>query len=137
MSPWLSMLSIDSRMVSSAAASRRSSCSVSSAMKFSTTTRGSCSTTWPSAMPSVKPVPLKLRGRLRSMSWPGLMRLSKSEVATISASIVAVVSIASISSSPKMRWSRFCTTSTPSVCPARSTGTPRKALKGSSPVSGR
>ena len=69
-------------------------------MKLVTTTRGSCSTTLPSAMPSVKLVPSKMRGRRRSMSWPGLIRLSKSEVAIISARIVAVVSIASVSSSP-------------------------------------
>ena len=42
--------------------------SVSSAMKLVTTTRGSCSTTCPSAMPSVKLAPMKVRGRRRSMS---------------------------------------------------------------------
>ncbi len=100
MSPCSSMSSIETRMVRMASSSRCSSASMSSAMKLVTTTRGSCSTTWPSAMPSVKLAPWNMRGRLRSISEPGLMRLSNSDVATISARIVAVVSSASVSSSP-------------------------------------
>ncbi|MNL44749.1 hypothetical protein D3C87_1673440 [compost metagenome] len=91
---------METRIEARAASNRCFSASVSSAMKLVTTTRGSWSTTVPSAIPSVKLTPLNMRGRLRSISDPGLIRLSKSLVAIISARIVAVVSMASVSSSP-------------------------------------
>ena len=43
----------------------------SSAMKLVTTTRGSCSTTWPSAMPSESAMPLRCSGRRAAGSAPG------------------------------------------------------------------
>ncbi len=50
-------------MVSIAASSRFISLLTSSAMKLVMTTRGSCSTTWPSAMPSLSAAPVRCTGR--------------------------------------------------------------------------
>ena len=93
---------------SKAAASRaprraaRSSVSVSSLKRLVTTMRGSCSTTWPSPMPSLSGRPVKLTGRDRSSSSPGRVSRARSPVAIISAITMAVVSSASTSSS------RYC-----------------------------
>ena len=110
----------------SACSSRRSSSSLSSLNRLVTTMRGSCSTTWPSPTPSLSDRPVKLAGRRRSSSRPGRVSRASSPAAIISASTMAAVSSASTSSSRYCRWVRFCTTSTPSVRPALSTGTPRK-----------
>ena len=71
----------------------------SSAMKLVTTTRGSCSTTWPSAMPSLKRRPLRCSERRAAGSAPGSASAESSPEAIISASTIAVVCSASTSSS--------------------------------------
>jgi len=86
-------------MVSIAASSRFSSRCTSSAMKLVMTTRGSCSTTWPSAMPSDSGMPLACSVRRTAGSEPGLASADNSPEAIISASTIAVVCSASSSSS--------------------------------------
>ena len=58
-------------MVSTAASRRFISFGTSSAMKLVMTTRGSCSTTWPSAMPSLSAVPVRCSGRRAAGSSAG------------------------------------------------------------------
>jgi hypothetical protein len=63
---------------------------LSSLKRLVTTTRGSCSTTWPRPMPSLKDSPVDATGRVRSSSWPGwVSRDERSPVAIISASTMA------------------------------------------------
>ena len=68
-------------------------------MKLVTTTRGSCSTTWPSAMPSLSAAPLRCTERRAAGSAPGGASADSSPEAIISASTMAVVCSASTSSS--------------------------------------
>ena len=86
-------------MVSIAASRRFNSFGTSSAMKLVMTTRGSCSTTWPSAMPSLSAMPVSCSGRRAAGSAPGLAIADNSPEAIISASTIAVVCSASSSSS--------------------------------------
>ena len=69
-------------------------------MKLVITTRGSCSTTWPSAIPSVSAAPVSCSGRRAAGSGaPGRASADSSPEAIISASTMAVVCSASSSSS--------------------------------------
>ena len=63
------------------------------------TTRGSCSTTWPSAMPSDSALPVRLSEWRATGSAPGRASEDSSPEAIISASTIAVVCSASSSSS--------------------------------------
>ena len=87
-------------MVSIAASRRFISLLTSSAMKLVMTMRGSCSTTWPSAMPSLSAAPLICTGRRAAGSGaPGRAIADSSPEAIISATTIAVVCSASSSSS--------------------------------------
>ncbi len=66
-----SMSSTNRRSDEIASSSRPDSCSTSSPISAVTTTRGSCSTTWPSPTPSPSPMPESDIGRLRSIEVPG------------------------------------------------------------------
>ena len=68
-------------------------------MTFFTVTRGSCSTTWPSAMPSASAAPVRCSRGLIAGSAPGWASDNSSPEAIISASTMAVVCSASSSSS--------------------------------------
>ncbi len=88
---------MDRRSAAMASSSRATSASRFSATSFVTTTRGSCSTAWPSPTPSTTATPRSDSG-WRSTAGPGIMDWS-SPAAIISAISMAVVWSASTSSS--------------------------------------